>query len=312
MPIFNKIPQTLEEWLGLSPIQTGLHLLVILLFAWAGTIIARRLVAALRRHSIRIMQRHGDPLGAELEKRANTIASVVGNTAIGTIWTIALVMCLAAFSIHVEALVAGAGVIGVALGFGAQNLVRDVIGGLFLLVENQIRVNDVAQINGVGGLVEEINLRTTVLRSENGAVHIFPNGSITSLANLTRGFSYYVFEIGVAYKEDTDHVLALMKEVAEQIGAEEPYRTLILAPLDVMGVDRFAESAVIVKARIKTLPSQQWTVGREMNRQLKKKFEETGIVLPFPTRTLNFADEIPHLDREELKQAIREVMGEKA
>jgi small conductance mechanosensitive channel len=178
-----------------------------------------------------------------------------------------------------------------------------------MLVENQVRVNDVAIINGTGGLVEELNLRTTVLRSQDGAVHIFPNGSITTLSNLTREFSHYVFDIRIPYGEDTDRAIAALQEVADQVQSEEPYRSTILAPLEVLGVEQLAESAVVIRARVKTMPIQQWAVGREMNRRIKRKFEELGIAFAAPRLnvTMNFSDPA---SRTALKTAIREVLRE--
>jgi len=225
------------------------------------------------------------------------------------IWTIAALMILKEMNFDVRPLLAGAGVAGVAIGFGAQSIIKDVLGGLFLMMENQIRVNDVAVINGKGGLVEEINLRTTVLRGEDGAVHIFPNGSIQSLSNLTREYSYSVISVSVAYKEDTDHVISVLREIAQGLSEEEPYKSAILAPFEIMGVDQLADFAVVIKARFKTLPIQQWLVGREMNRRIKKRFEEANIDMPFPTRTIQLVPEIAGV-RNELKEIVREVMEE--
>jgi small conductance mechanosensitive channel len=186
------------------------------------------------------------------------------------------------------------------------------------LLENQIRVNDVAVINGTGGLVEQVNLRTIVLRGLDGVVHIFPNGTITTLSNMTMNYSYYVFDIGVAYKEDTDRVVATMTEVAEGMRREPEFAAMIIEPLEVLGVDKFADSAVIIKARIKTKPIRQWTVGREMNRRFKKKFDEIGIEIPFPHTSLYFGEASKPIQigfdkesREELKAVIREVLAER-
>jgi small conductance mechanosensitive channel len=205
------------------------------------------------------------------------------------VWAIALIMILKELNFEVWPLVTGAGVIGVAIGFGAQSVIKDVLGGLLLLMENQIRIGDVAVINGKGGLVEEINLRTTVLRGEDGAVHVFANGSIQSLSNLTREYSFYVFNLSLDYKENTDHAIQVLKEIADQLQSEEPYRSAILAPLDVMGVDQLGDFAVVIKARFKTRPGQQWLIGREMNRRIKQRFEEAQIEMPFPTRTIHIA-----------------------
>src|SRR5207237_3761331 len=148
---------------------------------------------------------------------------------------LALIMTLREMSFDIRPLLAGAGVVGVAVGFGAQSVIKDVLAGFFLLIENQMRVNDVVVINGQGGLVEEINLRTTILRSEDGAVHIFPNGSIQKLSNLTRDYSYYVFNLSFGYKDDTDRVAAVLRDIAAHMTTEEPYRRAILAPLELMG-----------------------------------------------------------------------------
>jgi small conductance mechanosensitive channel len=253
-----------------------------------------------------------------LEKRASTLGGIFRRAAKLVIWIVAIVMVLREAGFDIGPILAGAGIVGLAVGFGAQNLVRDIISGMFLLVENQVRVNDVAIINGTGGLVEELNLRTTVLRGLDGTVHIFPNGAINSLSNMTHGYSYYLLDVGVAYKEDTDRVVSVLKAIADEMMQEEEYRTLILEPLEVLGVDKFADSAVIIKARIKTVPIQQWVVGREMNRRIKKKFDELGIEIPFPHVSVYFGEasksfslSLPNADREQLKGVIREVLAEK-
>lgn len=254
--------------------------------AYVVTAIVRRVARAARSSVLTVMMRHAGGSPAELEKRANTIIGIASKTAISLLWGVVTVMTLKEVGFDITPILAGAGVLGLAVGFGAQNLVRDVISGFFMLIENQIRVNDIAIINGTGGLVEEINLRTTVLRSADGVVHVFPNGAITSLSNMTREFSYWVLDLGVAYKEDTDRVVAVLREIADEMQGEDPYRDMILEPLEVLGVDRFADSAVIIKARIKTQPIRQFVVGREMNRRIKKRFDQLGIELPFPHRTL--------------------------
>jgi small conductance mechanosensitive channel len=294
-----------------------LRVIAILFAAVIASKIASRFVRILRTRIVEVTRwRRGEETTFELEKRTATIGGIIRKTVGVIIWAVALVMALREIGFDIAPILAGAGVAGLAIGFGAQNLVRDVITGLFMLIENQIRVNDVAIINGTGGLVEEINLRTTVLRGVDGTVHIFPNGAITTLSNMTREFSYYVFDVGVGYNEDTDHVIEILKAISEGMRQEPEYRTLILEPLDVLGVDRFGESAVIIKVRIKTLPSKQWTVGREMNRRIKKRFTEEGIDIPFPQRSVWFSEPVPfkmQIDgstREELKRVVREVLGE--
>lgn len=269
--------------------QHGIRVLLILVAAAIASRLVNRWVPSLKKRIVKAMLRHGGGRNGELEKRATTLGAIFRKTASVGIWVLAVVMSLREAGFDIGPILAGAGVAGLAIGFGAQNLVRDVISGLFLLVENQIRINDVVVINGTSGLVEEINLRTTVLRGVDGAVHIFPNGTIQTLSNMTLEYSYYVFDISVAYKEDTDRVVEAMREVAARLIEEEKYKPLVLEPLEVLGVDRFAESAVIIKARLKTLPMKQWEVGREMNRRLKKRFDELGIELPSQRWTVNVA-----------------------
>lgn len=201
-------------------------------------------------------------------------------------WAVVTVISLDQLGLDVTPILAGAGVVGLAVGFGAQNLVRDVISGFFIVLENQVRVGDVAVVNGTGGLVEAITFRTIVLRDLAGAVHVVPNGTITTLANMTKGWSGYVLDVGVAYKEDTDRVVEIMTEVAEALRKDACFAPSILEPIEIFGVDDFKESEVTIKARLKTVPMQQWPVGREYRRRLKKAFDARGIEIPFPHRSL--------------------------
>ena len=224
------------------------------------------------------------PLAAE--KRVKTLTGLLGTIFLTLIWVIAVVMGLDQMGLDITPIIASAGIVGLAVGFGAQNLVRDVINGFFMILENQIRVGDVAVVNGTGGLVEAISFRTITLRDLSGTVHIFPNGTVTTLANMTKDWSFYVMDIGVAYKEDTDRVSAVMKEVGKNLQEDPEIGPNILEPIEILGVDNFGESEVVIKARIKTLPIKQWMVGREYRRRLKKAFDEQKIEIPFPHRTL--------------------------
>jgi small-conductance mechanosensitive channel len=264
-----------------------LRILAILIFAFIATRVMARLLLSLRRYTVKMMLRSGGGNEFEVEKRAETIGNLMGNFSFMLIWIIAALMILKEMNFDVRPLLAGAGVAGVAIGFGAQNIIKDVLGGMFLMMENQIRVNDVVVINGKTGLVEEINLRTTVLRGEDGAVHIFPNGTIQGLSNLTREYSYYVFNLSVAYTEDIDHVVAVLKGIGEELSQQEPYRSAVLAPIEVLGVDKLADSGAVIKARFKTVPNQQWMVGREMNLRIIKRFDEAKIGMPSSAPTVN-------------------------
>jgi small-conductance mechanosensitive channel len=256
----------------------------------------------------------------ELDKRISTLTGIIRKALLVVVWSFVAVSILSELGFDIKPLLAGAGIMGLAVGFGAQNLVRDVISGLFFIFENRIRVGDVAILNGTGGLVEQVNLRTMVLRGLDGTVHVFPNGAINTLSNMTYEFSYYPLDVGVAYKEDTDRVVAVLKEVGDQMMQEEEYRAAILEPLEILGVDKFDDSAVVIKARIKTLPIKQWLVGREMNRRIKKRFDELGIEIPFPHRSLYFGEASKPISvkleglqdrKEEIKAWVREVLQER-
>lgn len=233
-----------------------------------------------------------DTPAAEIErqKRAQTIASVMKKFITVVVCVVAGLMLLAELDVNTTPILTGLGVIGVGLGFGAQQLVGDLIAGFFLIFENQIRVGDVAVINGTGGQVQEIRLRTTILRGQDGTVHTFRNGSINTLSNMTKDFSYFLLDLGVAYKEDIDKVCEVVREVAAGMQQEEPHKTSILEPVEILGVDSFGDSAVVLKLRIKTLPIKQWEVGREFRRRIKYAFDARGIEIPFPHRTIYFGE----------------------
>jgi len=226
----------------------------------------------------------------EHEKRLETIFGIVRSTVRIAVLSVLAMVLLRKVGVDIAPLIAGAGIIGLAVGFGAQELVRDVISGFFLILENQVRTGDVAVINGTGGLVERIGLRTITLRDLTGTVHIVQNGKINTLSNMTKEWSAMVFDIGVAYKEDTDHVVSVMKTVAEELGNDETFAPKIIEPMEIMGVDSFGDSAVNIKARIKTTPINQWAVGREYRRRLKKAFDAAGIEIPFPHRTIYWGE----------------------
>lgn len=232
----------------------------------------------------------------EQEKRLETLVGIVRKAGVVAIWALVSMLVLLQLGVNVAPLIASAGIIGLAIGFGSQELVRDMITGFFILLENHIRKGDVAIINGTGGLVENIGLRTVVLRDLSGTVHVFQNGKIDSLANMTKEWSAMVFDVGVAYKEDVDRVMNVMREVANELARDSAFADKILEPIEIFGVDSFDDSAVVVKARLKTVPIEQWNVGREYRRRLKQSFDERGIEIPFPHRTLYWGDRSPPLE----------------
>jgi len=223
-------------------------------------------------------------------KRADTLAHVIRDVARIMIMTVGGMMILSEVGVDLKPLLAAAGLGGLAIGFGGQSLVKDVISGFFILLEDSIRVGDVVEIAGVGGVVEEVRLRTITLRDLAGNVHVVPNGVIDKVKNMTKVYSYYLFEVGVAYRESVDEVMAVLKEIAAELQTDPAFESDILAPLEMLGVDQFADSAVIIKCRLKTKPCQQWRVGREMNRRIKNTFDAKGIEIPFPHQTLYWGE----------------------
>jgi small conductance mechanosensitive channel len=262
-----------------------LALIRILVIAVVGYLVIRAASAAARRLERNMSGGTGID-GSERTKRAQTIGRIVQKTLSIVITTMGVLMILREVDIDITPVLTGAGIAGLAVGFGAQTLVRDILSGFFLIFEDQIRVGDVAIVNGQGGLVEEVNLRTLVLRDEKGSVHIFPNGEVKTLANMSKDFSYYVITVGVAYDADVDRTIEAMREAAEAVTNDARLRPHILEPLEVLGVDAFEPGQLVVKARIKTVPLKQWVVGRELRKQIARVFGARGIQMPTPHMTV--------------------------
>jgi len=218
--------------------------------------------------------------------RAHTLLPLLHKTLSILIAGIAALIALSALGINTAPLLAGVGVAGLAVGFGAQTLVKDLITGIFIVIEDTIAVGDTVTVGGNTGEVEAISLRSLRLRDENGGLHTIPFSEVSKILNMTKDFAYAVFRIGIAYREDVDRVIEVVKALGAELAADGTYASAILAPLEMEGLDRFGESAVIISARLKTRPGQQWAVTREFNRRLKRRFDELGIEMPFPTRTL--------------------------
>lgn len=270
-------------------VYSGLRIVLILIVVW---VVLRIVHSVLRRLEVTLVKnaQEQDEVSGEAAKRAETLVKLLRQGIIIIVWVMGLLLVLRQLGIDVGPILASAGVVGLAVGFGAQNLVRDVISGFFMILENQVRVGDVAVINGTGGLVERINFRTIVLRDNAGTVHVFPNGSITTLANMTREWSAYVFNIGVGYKEDIDKVITLMKKIGSELREDAKLGPLMQGDIEVFGIDKLEDSAIVIQGRIKTLPIKQWDVGREYLRRLKIAFDVEGIELPFPSRSLYFGE----------------------
>jgi small conductance mechanosensitive channel len=208
---------------------------------------------------------------------------------------IAVLMILGELGIQLAPLLATAGIGAVALGFGAQSLVKDVISGFFIILENQYRIGDAIDVAGVSGLVESVGLRKTVLRDLEGRVHTVPNGEIKVVTNLSKEWSRAVVDIGISHRENIDQIITLLSEIGKELADEEPYKSAILEPMQILGVEQIKESEIIIRMIVKTVPLKQWEVSRELRRRIKNRFDEKGIQIPFPHRLLFWGD------KEELK-----------
>lgn len=226
----------------------------------------------------------------EFEKQINTLKLLL-KSIVDTIWIVfAVIYILNMLGVDIRPLLTAAGIVGVAVGFGAKRFVEDLITGLLIMLEGQIRVGDVVEINGMKGTVEKLNIKLVVLRDLDGRVYYIRNGMIDVVTNLTRDFSYAMFDIGVAYKENIARVLDILRALGDEFMESEEYKDDILEPIEIFGLDKFDDSAVIIKARIKTRPMQQWAVLRGFNLKIKEKFDELGIEFPFPQLTIHKED----------------------
>jgi small conductance mechanosensitive channel len=261
-------------------IPAALNVLVILILMFVALRLAK--VLSTRLHNIFHMKKED----SEFQKRAETLRSVVRYVLNLTIITVGLIMILDALRINIAPVLATAGIVGLAVGFGAQALVQDVISGFFILLHDQIRVGDVVEIADKSGLVEKVDLRMTTLRDMSGNVHYVRHGKIDVITNMTKDFSNFVFDIPIGYHENIDEVIEVIKKVDEELRQDPGFKEDILAPMDVLGLDRFSEAAIIIRARTTTRPSKQWRVAREFNRRLKKAFDEKNIEMPIRQVTI--------------------------
>lgn len=266
-------------------INSSVRILLIIVIAWTTMRLVKTLLNSLEKRLIHKSRIEGEPL-SETSKRVETLIMLIRQGVSLALWIVLLLLILKEVGVDIAPILAGAGILGLAVGFGAQNLVRDFISGFFFILENQVRVGDVAIINGTRGLVDAVNFRTIVLRDQSGTVHVFPNGTINTLSNMTHTWSAWVFDIGVAYKEDTDRVTEVIEDVGRQMREDSNFGPQIIEDIEVFGVNKFADSAVEIRGRIKTRPSERWKVGREFQRRIKCAFDEQGIEIPFPHRTI--------------------------
>ncbi|CAO3435924.1 mechanosensitive ion channel domain-containing protein [Azospirillum argentinense] len=273
----------LQTAIGLRIVASGLSLLLVGAIALAVWEVTNGLI---ERH-LATTDRNGRAI--QRSARVRTLLPLLRSALLVVLLTLVTLITLSELGLNIGPLLAGAGVVGLAVGFGAQTLVKDVITGLFILFEDTISVGDVVNVGGKGGLVEGMNIRTIRLRDFDGTVHTIPFSAVTSVSNMTKDFSYYVFDVAIPYHENADRVVSVLHGIGDELRKDPRFAPLILEPLEVLGVDSFQESAAVIKARIKTLPIQQWNVGREFNGRMKARFIELGIDFPLPQRTLHIA-----------------------
>lgn len=269
---------SLSEWLPVG--GTLLRVAVILLLAWVGLSISRKLIRTFTTYM------NARAATNEDSKRIETLARVFRYVATVAISLVAGMLALSELGISIAPILGAAGVVGLAVGFGAQSLIKDFFNGLFILVENQIRQGDVVEVGGKSGLVEDVTLRYVRLRDYEGSVHYIPNGLISTVTNKSRGFAHAVIDVGIAYRENVDEALEVMREVGAQMRASEAFAAKILEDIDIAGVESWADSAVVLRCRFKTATLEQWGVRREFLRRLKEAFDARGIEIPYPHLTI--------------------------
>mgnify|MGYP002348934493 CR=1 FL=1 len=264
-------------WISLGGAATAmLRIVVIIALAWLVLGVTRRAMRTLR---TRISDRMDD---REAAKRAQTLDQVFRYLITVVVSLVAGMLVLAEIGVSVAPILGAAGVVGLAVGFGAQSLVKDYVTGFFLLLENQIRQGDVVKLSEHSGVVEQVTLRYVQLRDYDGNVHYVPNGYISTVINMTRDFSNAVVDVRVALRENVEEVMDVMRDVAAQLRSDPAFAPRILGDLEIAGVDSWAESAVIIRCRLRTLPIEQWGIKREYLRRLKSAFDAKGIQIPVP------------------------------
>jgi small-conductance mechanosensitive channel len=253
------------------------HALSIVIIVVGAAILVRAARVVITRLERRLRYGHSDR-DLEWQRRASTLGGILTRLVTVTVWFVAILMLLRELAIDVLPILTGAGIAGLAIGFGAQNLVRDVISGFFMILEDQVRVGDIARINGVTGVIEHVNLRTIVLRDAEGAVHVFPNGTVTALANLSKQFANAIVDLRVAYGENLDRVFDTIREAGASMQADREWAPLVLEPIDILGVESLADGFALVRAKFKTQPLNQGMVGNELRRRLMTLLAARGIV----------------------------------
>lgn len=262
--------------IGVNTVQGLIRIALIIAVAYLTMKLMRAGLKHLEAFLVRATEKTETVPGAA-SKRIKTLSGVIWTISCGLLWFIVVLTILSQIGVNIGPILAGAGVVGLAVGFGAQHLVRDLVSGFFLILENQIRVGDAATINGTGGVVEDITFRTVVLRDQAGVVHVFPNGAITTLANATLDWSACVINVTLPFRVDTDRVIGVMRRIGDEMKAEREFGRVMLEPMEVFGIESFTVANVTLKVRFKTQPAQQNLVGREFRRRLKYALQKEGV-----------------------------------
>ena len=277
--------------IGVNAVQGLIRIAIIIVIAYVLAQVLRSALNRLEAFLISATARREDTAQATA-KRIKTLSSVIWTLSAGLLWFVVALIALSQLGVNIGPILAGAGVLGLAVGFGAQHLVRDLVSGFFLLIENQIRVGDIAIVNNTTGIVEGVTFRTVILRDQAGVVHVFPNGTITTLANATMDWSAAVVDIPLPVKIDSDKVIEIMRHVGAEMKKEKEFASVILEPLEVFGIESLTDTVVTIRARFKTLPAEQYTVAREFRRRVKYAVQAAGLLdqntskaaaLPAPT-----------------------------
>jgi small conductance mechanosensitive channel len=264
-----------QAWLGVNWVH-GLRIIAILFAAFLALRFIKVVVPKLREHIA------GRQESVEDAKRIQTLLRVAHYILSASTVAVTALLVLGELGISLAPILGAAGVVGIAVGFGAQTLVKDYVSGFLLLLENQIRVGDMVEISGKGGVVEEVTLRFIRLRDFGGKVHFIPNNTIGVITNSSLGFAYAVLDVGIAYGSDIEASMQVMREVDETMRDDPNFSSKILKPLEIAGVDQWADSSIMIKARIQVKPLEQWHVRREFLKRLKLAFDARGLEIPFP------------------------------
>jgi small-conductance mechanosensitive channel len=278
----SKYGDLLIQWL----VAHGIKILIIAVTAWILNKLINRLISKAVR--IAVVSDVNLPPESEKKREDTLIRIFTGGTRI-VILVLAILMILEEGGVKIGPILAGAGIVGLAFGFGGQYLIKDLISGLFIILENQYRIGDVVNIDSTGGLVEDISLRMTTLRDLNGTVHHIPHGTITKVSNLSKGWARVNLDIGVSYDSDLEHVIEVVNRVGEEMAADPLYKDSINTPPKFLRVNEFADSAIVIKILGETKPLKQWEITGEYRKRLKKAFDMEGISIPFPQRVVHYA-----------------------